>query len=397
MLLVTLIALYITGCFEEKPSTTTNNGFTSENLRIPDIGNATPGDFIHTDKEPDFNNTPHGGILNFSLSWFFFTNTFYTYYGQTLSISFNNNMNNRIFVYSLSIETSYGVTADKELGVYIESYVDANPLGLIHLTGPRSEGNFTYNVSISFYIHSDGSWHDVGEQIFDGNIFYATKLPVFDSTKSDLVLDSKTEGLLVGTRIQNKDPYYSSVNSVYDPNDATVRSKSVALAAAHPGSYNIWQILEIFEFVKDNISYVSDPRAITNYWASPNETLAVQGGDCEDKAILLGAMISSIGGSCRIYLTDEHAFCTIYVGPYSSVKKEISQSLETYHQASLPPFFLRDDDGYWLVADPTGSLYLGGYPLGSHPVQFGIVEVDTWSWLFSSDTDINIVDLVGSV
>jgi transglutaminase-like putative cysteine protease len=63
----------------------------------------------------------------------------------------------------------------------------------------------------------------------------------------------------------------------------------------------------MYYFVRDNIQYVSDPYA-KEYIASPLETLKTGGGDCDDGALLLAAMLESIGVNTRIVTIPGHAF-----------------------------------------------------------------------------------------
>lgn len=237
----------------------------------------------------------------------------------------------------------------------------------------------------------------MGEQRFTGDQLWASELP--DCTSSEEIKSSDPEfvGLINGNINQNKDPFYKSVNSVFNPSIPAIRNKAVLIAGKHSGTYNIWQVMELYQFVKDNISYVSDPSTTSNYWASPNETLTASGGDCEDKAILLGTMISSIGGTCRIYFTEEHAFCGVYIGSDPGIKTYLLQSLERFYGTPLIPFMIIDEIGYWAACDPTGSMYFGGYPTGGSPVKNSDnSDDDCWLWRFLDDPDINVIDLIGA-
>lgn len=64
--------------------------------------------------------------------------------------------------------------------------------------------------------------------------------------------------------------------------------------------------------VKEEIEYVSDPRG-NDIWEPANVTLRIGAGDCEDQAILLSSMLEAVGGTTRVYLTDNHAFAAVYL------------------------------------------------------------------------------------
>lgn len=68
----------------------------------------------------------------------------------------------------------------------------------------------------------------------------------------------------------------------------------------------------LYYFVRDNIQYVSDPYE-KEYVASPVETLKTGGGDCEDGALLLAAMIESVGISTEIVVIPGHALIKAYM------------------------------------------------------------------------------------
>lgn len=72
------------------------------------------------------------------------------------------------------------------------------------------------------------------------------------------------------------------------------------------------------------------------------------------------------------------------------------QSLEKFYRSPLIPFVIKDEIGYWVVCDPTGSTYFGGYPTGSSPVKNeDHSEDDCYLWRFLDEPDLNIIDLIG--
>ena len=74
----------------------------------------------------------------------------------------------------------------------------------------------------------------------------------------------------------------------------------------------------------------------------------------------MAAMVTAAGGTARVYLTDNHAFAAVYIGRDLSLLKNI----DAFYQANLSYAFFKDEFGYWLVADPLASFYLGGLPVG---------------------------------
>jgi hypothetical protein len=204
---------------------------------------------------------------------------------------------------------------------------------------------------------------------------------------------------------KNLKEYYNKVNSRIN---LTAVSGIVGMVRSEfPGTYNILQIAQAFEWVYSNIEYKTD--AGVDYWQSTDETLARRTGDCEDQAILLASIISALGGNARVNIISEHAFPTVFVlksGIESSIISyelgSISTSLSSYYRTALNVCFLNDSMGYWLVADTTGSPFAGGLPTLSAPSNQtsypGILSdwiLSDWSFI---DTDWLItVDVTGEV
>lgn len=55
----------------------------------------------------------------------------------------------------------------------------------------------------------------------------------------------------------------------------------------------------LFYFVRDRIRYVRDVDGVETL-QTPDKTLQFRGGDCDDKTILLGALLQSIGHPVRL-------------------------------------------------------------------------------------------------
>ena len=71
-------------------------------------------------------------------------------------------------------------------------------------------------------------------------------------------------------------------------------------------------VTAIFEYVRDTIKYVNDPRVTEldfDYVQPPQQTIQREAGDCDDHAVLLASMLEAIGYSTTICFvdTDEEA------------------------------------------------------------------------------------------
>lgn len=159
-----------------------------------------------------------------------------------------------------------------------------------------------------------------------------------------------------------------------DYDNSTVRNNAVALVSVSPGSFNLGQICDIFDFCYENWSYVNDPIA-RDYYAKASETLKNGlNGDCDDFAILVCSMILAIGGEARISFAyhddDGHAFAEVNIGSTdrSDVEKYL---LARYGKAELN--HKEEGDDWWLNLD-----WWGQYPGAKY-------------WDYQNGTSFNIV------
>ncbi|MBS1642395.1 MAG: transglutaminase domain-containing protein [Bacteroidetes bacterium] len=108
-----------------------------------------------------------------------------------------------------------------------------------------------------------------------------------------------------------------------DYNTPIVRDLSVKVAGRDPGSFNLGQICDIFDFLYKNWKYVNDPNG-PDYFASASETIGNgYNGDCDDFAIIMCSMILSIGGEARVNTVFDnssigHAFAEVNIGKFIS-------------------------------------------------------------------------------
>jgi hypothetical protein len=116
-----------------------------------------------------------------------------------------------------------------------------------------------------------------------------------------------------------------------EPDNPVVHREAVVLGAKYPGDHTIDRIASIYEYLKNGDDskrgwrYVPDPRGI-DYFMYANETLGIGkelgctgAGDCDDFAILMAALVESVGGTTRIILarnnsTGGHAYAEVYLG-----------------------------------------------------------------------------------
>jgi transglutaminase-like putative cysteine protease len=82
--------------------------------------------------------------------------------------------------------------------------------------------------------------------------------------------------------------------------DLAVREFAVrAIRLAAIGDHDfVGQVRALFEAVRDSILFVNDP-AGTEWVQKPSYTIQVGAGDCDDRAVLLAALLKSVGFPSR--------------------------------------------------------------------------------------------------
>lgn len=94
--------------------------------------------------------------------------------------------------------------------------------------------------------------------------------------------------------------------AMLDIRNPAIKQVATSIVTQSCQSSKICHAKALYYFVRDNIEYVSDPYA-KEYIASPVETLKTGGGDCDDGALLLAAMIEAVGIDARIVVIPGHA------------------------------------------------------------------------------------------
>ena len=173
------------------------------------------------------------------------------------------------------------------------------------------------------------------------------------------------------------------LNSKVEPDNQRVRKEALGLALKYPGDHTIDQICSIYGYLKSGDGskkgwgYVPDPRGL-DYFSYANESLDagenyVGGGDCDDFAILMSALIESVGGTTRIILahnnsTGGHAYTEVYVGQLNATNNQVEEVLtwleQTYDTDKIYTHIDTDTKYVWLNLDwsadyPGGPLYQG--------------------------------------
>lgn len=84
--------------------------------------------------------------------------------------------------------------------------------------------------------------------------------------------------------------------------DPVIRSTALNLLALVPERDSQGEIRALFEFVRDRIRYIADVLDVETL-ADARRTLETAAGDCDDKAILLAALLESVGIATQFVAT----------------------------------------------------------------------------------------------
>jgi hypothetical protein len=71
----------------------------------------------------------------------------------------------------------------------------------------------------------------------------------------------------------------------------------------------------LFQFVRDNITYVPDPQ-FHDQLENPLSVLKTGGADCEDMAVLVGGLQKAIGNEARLVFIPGHAYAQVRIPNY---------------------------------------------------------------------------------
>jgi len=158
-----------------------------------------------------------------------------------------------------------------------------------------------------------------------------------------------------------------------EPENRRVNRQAIILAGKYPGDRTIDQISSIYSYLKNVWGYVADTRGIDNFRYA-NETLELGNlGDCDDFAILMSALIESIGGTTRIILARNnteggHAYAEVFLGnlnkPNDQVEGIINWLKPQFNTDKIYTHIDTETKDVWLNldwgADKMGNAHPGG-------------------------------------
>lgn len=91
------------------------------------------------------------------------------------------------------------------------------------------------------------------------------------------------------------------------PESDTLRALAYAKVKQCPPGDRACIMTELYRFVQHDIGYLSDPVS-REHIQSPQATLTIGAGDCEDLSILLASLLDNVGVPNYLAFTDDHAY-----------------------------------------------------------------------------------------
>ncbi len=158
-----------------------------------------------------------------------------------------------------------------------------------------------------------------------------------------------------------------------DYDNSITRDFALKLARKYPGEPNVGQLCQIYKFIRNNWSYVSDPSG-AEYFAKASESINTMAGDCDDFAVVMATCLKSIGFNTRIILAygnkGGHAYSEVYLTNDKKDLDALLQSINYYYSNIFEKMFgvtkikslhyhVDSEGGIWLNLDYS-SQYPGG-------------------------------------
>jgi len=186
-----------------------------------------------------------------------------------------------------------------------------------------------------------------------------------------LLRDLRTTSAQIPMAADRADPFRDAdkLRDLVRQEDPAVRRSAVLMATVHfskapkgADEHTLVQSFSIFKEINSRWTYVSDVKG-GEYFAPPTESLELMAGDCDDHAVLMAAMITSVGGQVRLIRTEGHVYPELLIGTDAQLERAaylIRKVLFTREVGDAPLYHHTDADGrHWINLDYTRP-YPGG-------------------------------------
>lgn len=107
----------------------------------------------------------------------------------------------------------------------------------------------------------------------------------------------------IDQNIMRANPYLNEIVV----NDSALRNYALTIIKDCNTTDTACMVHQLYRHIVENYQYIADPED-EEVIQSPFDTIAIQGGDCEDLSILLISLLENIGVESYLVLTDDHAY-----------------------------------------------------------------------------------------
>lgn len=149
--------------------------------------------------------------------------------------------------------------------------------------------------------------------------------------------------------------------------DSVVRAFAVKNSLLYFDEYyfkfgQICRHLSLFKYIRENFKYVRDPNGF-DYFASPQESIHLMAGDCDDYSIKVASTFKAIGADIRIIWSPGHVYPELYCGNQKNFDK-YAGAIYSFFEKEIGDkkiYYRLDKNGdYWINLDYTDN-YPGAY------------------------------------
>jgi transglutaminase-like putative cysteine protease len=300
--------------------------------------------------------------------------------GAVLNISLKNTGNSSLYIERVFVETTWDGGVSGEIKKYLHGGEERYMRHLLVPFPQNTSLDSSHSISIFFdiVIESRGSW-------------YRREAVEYPSYPVNPL--SVNPGIFTVERDYNPAYYFDKINDLVEMDWPQIVSL-VENSSLGNGPYTIQKVVDAYEFVRNSLTYEADPDTGKNEWISPMTCLLEGGGDCEDFSVVLGSVITAMGGNARVIITHGHAFNAVYIGDDESLLTAINNR----YGIEVPFLIWEDDLGKWLIIEPQSHLVFGWFPLDVEPV-FGSTEemyvhgYPDLGWRFVDSEEVSVVDI----
>jgi len=185
---------------------------------------------------------------------------------------------------------------------------------------------------------------------------------LFKSTSSQVDIKASETAIYPHISLQQR------IQQKVNYKDSSVRAFAVKYSLMYFDEYypkyrQICRQFSLLKYIKINFKYVSDPSNF-DYFASPQESIELMAGDCDDYSILIASVLKAIGANVRIIWSPKHVYPELYCGDKATFEKYVSAIYTLFEQEiGKKRIYYRIDknENYWINIDYTdlypGSVY----------------------------------------